>query len=91
MAIIYQLPNGKCIHLSIEQLITMDDEDLQYLIANDMGYYSNNPNRKLPYPDKDSTPEEEYNELLDPDYTPDLLSDGDDVDYDVDLDNIPDS
>lgn len=93
MAIIYQLPNGKCVHISIEQLLELDDEDIQFMIANDMGYHGNNPNRKLKYPDKDSTPQEEYDEYyLDPDFSPDMLSDGDDVDFDdIDLDNIPDS
>lgn len=91
MAIIYELPNGKCVHISVEQLLALDDKDIQYMIATNAGYHSSNPNRKLKYADGDSTPQDEvFNDFADPEDSPDMLSDGDDIDYDVDVDNISD-
>ena len=91
MAIIYELPNGKCVHISVEQLLALDDADLQYMIATNAGYHSSNPHRKLKYPDGDSTPEEQaFNDFTESENSPDMLSDGDDIDYDVDLDNFSD-
>lgn len=34
---IYQLPNGKVIEISLEQYIEMSDEELEYLIAYNYG------------------------------------------------------
>jgi len=34
---LYQLPNGKVIEMSIEQYIEISDEDLEYLIAYNYG------------------------------------------------------
>ena len=85
--ICYQLPNGKCVYISVDQLLTMSDADIQYYIAGDHGYSSNNPFKKLPYDKKDSF-EDEENLEDEEDYTPDMLSDGDDVDYDFNIDDI---
>jgi hypothetical protein len=40
---IYQLPNGKVIHLSIEEYLDLTFEDIQYLISIKAGHYANNP------------------------------------------------
>jgi hypothetical protein len=40
---IYQLPNGKVIEITIEQFLRMTDEDMQYMIANNFGEEINNP------------------------------------------------
>lgn len=85
--ICYQLPNGKCVYISVDQLLTMSDADIQDYIAGDHGYSSNNPFKKLPYDKKDSF-EDEENLEDEEDYTPDMLSDGDDVDYDFNIDDI---
>lgn len=84
--ICYQLPNGKCVYISVEQLLTMSDADIQDYVAGDHGYSSNNPFKKLPYDKKDSFEEEENFDKED--YTPDMLSDGDDVDYDFNIEDI---
>jgi len=92
MAILYQLPNGKCVYLSVEQLLHLNDADIQYMVGNDMGYESNNPHRKLKYADDESTPENQLEYKQNLDNSPDMLSDGDDDPYDpTDINNIPDS
>lgn len=34
---IYQLPNGKVIEMSVEQYLDMSDDDFEYLMANNYG------------------------------------------------------
>ena len=43
MGIKYQLPNGKFIYVSLDQALDMDLEALQELMADDIGYDSENP------------------------------------------------
>jgi hypothetical protein len=40
---IYQLPNGKCIEMSIEQFLKMTDQDLKNLLAYNHGEEFNDP------------------------------------------------
>jgi len=40
---IYQLPNGKIIHLSIEEYLSLTEEDIQYLISLDYGEHIRDP------------------------------------------------
>ena len=40
---LYQLPNGKVIHLSIDQYLSLTDEDIQYLISIDYGNVIHSP------------------------------------------------
>jgi hypothetical protein len=40
---IYQLPNGKIIHLSIEEYLDLTEEDIQYLISLDYGEHIRDP------------------------------------------------
>ena len=40
---LYQLPNGKVIHLSIEEYLDLTDEDVQYLMSIDYGEYVRDP------------------------------------------------
>ena len=40
---IYQLPNGKVINISIDQYLSMTDLDIQYLISVGGGDYATNP------------------------------------------------
>jgi hypothetical protein len=40
---LYQLPNGKVIHLSIEEYLDLTDEDVQYLMSIDYGEYIRDP------------------------------------------------
>ena len=39
----YQLPNGKVIYISIEEYLSMTDEDIQYFIPSDYGDTVINP------------------------------------------------
>lgn len=38
--LIYQLPTGKIIYLSIEEYLDLTDQDIQYLISINAGHYS---------------------------------------------------
>jgi hypothetical protein len=40
---LYQLPNGKVINLTIEQYLDLTDEDIQYMISIEYGEYALNP------------------------------------------------
>lgn len=40
---LYQLPNGKVIHLTVEQYLDLTDLDIQHLIALDAGDHMINP------------------------------------------------
>jgi len=40
---IYQLPNGKVINITIEQYLDLSDEDIQYLISIDYGNFARSP------------------------------------------------
>jgi hypothetical protein len=39
----YQLPNGKVVHLSIEEYLDLTDEDVQYLMSIDYGEHIRDP------------------------------------------------
>jgi len=43
LVMIYQLPNGKVIHISIEEYLNLTHEDIQYLMAGDYGDHIVNP------------------------------------------------
>jgi hypothetical protein len=40
---LYQLPNGKVVYLSIEEYLDLSDEDVQYLMSIDYGEYIGDP------------------------------------------------
>ena len=40
---LYQLPNGKVVHLSIEDYLNLTDKDIQYLLSINAGEYMNSP------------------------------------------------
>jgi hypothetical protein len=40
---IYQLPNGKCIEITVEQFLKLTDTELQNLISYDVGEDHNDP------------------------------------------------
>lgn len=39
----YQLPNGKVVHLSVEEYLDLTDEDIQYLMSIDYGEHIRDP------------------------------------------------
>ena len=40
---LYQLPNGKVVHLSIDEFLDLTDEDIQYLMSIDYGEHIKDP------------------------------------------------
>jgi len=40
---IYQLPNGKVINLTLEEYLDLSDHDIQFLISVDAGNYASSP------------------------------------------------
>lgn len=40
---IYQLPNGRVIHLTIDQYLDLTDEDIQYMMSANVGDHVNSP------------------------------------------------
>lgn len=40
---IYQLPNGKVIHISLEEYLDLTDNDIQFLVSIDAGGYAPSP------------------------------------------------
>ena len=66
--IIYQLPNGKVVHLSIEEYLDLTDLDIQFLMSIDYGEHIIDPftgsavedNRREKYIDIEFLPMEDY-------------------------------
>jgi len=65
---LYQLPNGKVIHLTIEEFLDLTDQDIQYLMSIDFGEHIRDPftgsavekNTREKYIDTDFLPLEDY-------------------------------
>ena len=81
---VYQLPNGKVIHLSIEEYLDLTDEDIQHLMALDYGEHIINPfagsavhnNSKEKYYDFGFLPQDDeiiHNIILDDDSFDDII------------------
>jgi hypothetical protein len=65
---LYQLPNGKVIHLTIEEFLDLTDQDIQYLMSIDFGEHIRDPftgsavekNTREKYIDIEFLPMEDY-------------------------------
>ena len=65
---LYQLPNGKVIHLTIEEFLDLTDQDIQYLMSIDFGEHIRDPftgsavekNTREKYIDTEFIPMEDY-------------------------------
>lgn len=88
--VLYNLPNGKTIYLTIEEYLNLTDDDIQYLIAIRAG-------NTLPtffdsaLHDKPLKVQGTSDEVLDTDYLPDDLKDDDvyrNYSYEEDYDDI---
>lgn len=67
---IFQLPNGKIIHLTVEEYLTLTDEDIQYLTSVNIGSDTpNNPFHGSVIKNPRIRKEKSYDDCLD--YTPD--------------------
>ena len=91
---LYQLPNGKTIYLTIEEFLSLTDQDLQYLVSIDCGEAVLNPFKGSATVDK-CQPEKEYdfdyliNDEEDEPYFNTLISGDDEIFFD-DIIDIPD-
>lgn len=69
---LYQLPNGKVIYLTIEQYLELTDEDIQYLMSLNAGEFALNPftdsavveNTKEKYYDFDYLTDDESDSII---------------------------
>jgi hypothetical protein len=92
--VLYQLPNGKTIYLTLEEFLSLTDQDLQYLVSLDLGEAILNPFKGSATVDK-SQPEKEYdfdyliNDEEDEPYFNTLISGDDEIFFD-DIIDIPD-
>lgn len=43
MLMIYQLPNGKIIHISVEEFLDLSDQDIQYMMSINAGDHAPSP------------------------------------------------
>ncbi len=65
---LYQLPNGKVVHLTIEEYLSLTEEDIQYLMSIDYGEHIRDPftgsavetNTREKYIDTEFLPMEDY-------------------------------
>ena len=87
---IYQLPTGKIVHLSLEEYLNLTDEDVQYLISTGLGSAPNNPfyGSAMSKPTRDNTSVDVETHDKSMDYHED--SDQLDVDMPINLDELPD-
>lgn len=85
--IVYQLPSGKIVYLSVEQFLRLTDDDIKQYEDSNIGSSGNNPFRKLPSSFKDSLYDDEDDDIEDTsiDFT-DL--DDDDPDESFDINNF---
>jgi hypothetical protein len=82
---LYQLPNGKVLHLSVEEYLSMSDEELDQLASSGYGEYIS-PNTKFSNKGRKDKPTDNPNPNIGLDYTPD--NDEPDVRGPIDLNNI---
>lgn len=87
---LYNLPNGKTIYLTIEEYLNLSDDDIQYLVAIKAG--SNlSPFFDSALYDKPLKNQDASDETLDKDYLPDDLKDEDihnNLSYEDDYDDL---
>ena len=82
---LYQLPSGKVVYLSVEEFLDLTDEDEQYLMSLDYGDYIVNPFSGSAI--QKNTKEKYYDfGYINPDDTEDNMSDKGDIDFQNDMD-----
>ena len=82
---LYQLPNGKVLHLSVEEYLSMSDEELHQLANAGYGDYVS-PDTKFSNKSKSEKPSDTFIPCKGLDYTPD--NDETDTSGPIDLNNI---
>lgn len=66
----YQLPNGKVIHLTVEEYLDLTDNDIQYLMSVNAGDYAHSPFTGSAIRNRKKQTEEEIEEDTSIDFTP---------------------
>ena len=94
---IYQLPNGKIIHLSVEEYLDLTDQDIQYLMSVNAGDHPTSPWYGSAIKKGRQKPSEEDEEDIDPsiDYIPELdeplgFSGSEETSYEEEFPDFPD-
>lgn len=67
--IVYQLPSGKIIYLTVEQFLRLTDDEIKQYEDSNIGSSGHNPFRKLPSSFKDTLDEEDDQEDNSIDFT----------------------
>lgn len=64
---IYQLPDGRVIHLSVEEFLRMDKELEQSYIASNLGHSANSPfyQSVITKPEREIDPDDEHDSQID--------------------------
>lgn len=60
---LYQLPNGKCVYLTIEEYLNLTHEDIQFLMAGDYGDHIVNPFKGSAIDTKSKSKNRDFNEV----------------------------
>jgi hypothetical protein len=76
----YQLPNGKVIHITVDQFLNMSDDDFKLANEMNIGRLIHNPFEKIGSNDEDLEPL--------PDEPLELLSEDDEPSAEIDLDSL---
>ena len=84
----YQLPNGKVIHLTIEEYLELTDEDIQYLMSKDFGDHVANPFTQSAV--NKNSKEKSYDFSFIPEEDRDINDDDSGLDDIVDIMDFPD-
>ena len=89
--ILYNLPSGKAVWISLDTLLNLTDANIQDLEASNTGFSSNDPFLKLPRSSQEFKQTIEDDDIEFDDVSPDIQSDGDDDPFrDIDINNITD-
>lgn len=85
---LYQLPNGKVIHLTVEEYLDLTDEDIQYLMSIDYGEYVRDPFKGSAVENNSTDRYYDFEFLVQDEEDPnDVISDDDPFDDIIDLSN----
>lgn len=84
---LYQLPNGKVVHLSIEEFLDLTDEDIQYLMSIDYGEHIGDPFTGSAVEKNIREKYYDFDYLADDESYDDIISDDEPFDDIIDLSN----
>lgn len=84
----YQLPNGKVVHLTIEEYLALTDEDIQYFMSKDFGDHVANPFTQSAV--KKNSKEKSYDFSFIPEEDKDINDDDSGLDNIIDIMDFPD-